>query len=191
MKYHVNHAGNRIVDATPKELLALMPSVAAAFRRWRANEADIEDHCQQVAIVTWQALNEGRIVCEPLTSPEDALMQFMHAVAWNVQRNHSRRHWTWREILVPEVPDVESPHPDKRLETRDVLRQISMRPGIARVLLVALRHEHPERRVGLPKSTFWTRVGEARRWARDVASGHWKEPRQPTPPTPKHRKGKR
>lgn len=191
MKYRINLAGNRIVDATPEEIYALMPCVEAAFRRWRANEADIEDGCQQVAIVTWQAVAEGRVVGERLTTPEDALMQFMHAVAWNIQRNHTRRHWTWREVLHDELPDVGSEHPDHRLESRDVLRRISMHSDVARILLVVLDGPYPERREGLPKSTFWSRVHEARRWVRDVDAGHWQAPKQPIPPTPWKRKGKR
>ncbi len=72
MRFVINDAGNRIVDATPEETHALLPALRAAFRRWRANEADIEDLCQQVESVMWQALSEGRVHEPDASRPEDA-----------------------------------------------------------------------------------------------------------------------
>lgn len=188
MQYRLNHNGDRIVDASPEETHALRPAIRACFRRWRAFDADIEDFCQHVELVTWQAIVDGRIRGDGFARPVDALLDFMFAVAWNQWRNHSRKRSVWREVLHDELPDVASPSPDARIEARDVLQRISMRPDVARVLLAAVNGPYPERREGLPKSTFWSRREQALKWARDAVEG---APNMPDPPTPKHRKKKR
>jgi DNA-directed RNA polymerase specialized sigma24 family protein len=181
MRFVINPAGNRIVDATPEETHALRPALRASFRRWRANEADIDDICQNVEIITWQALSEGRVHVPDETRPADALWQWMYGVAWNQWRNHSRRRWLRCEVSTNEVPDVASQSPVPRLEARDTLRRIATDPQAADLLLASLTGE----RSTTPKSTFWHRVGQARKWAREVDAG---KIRMPDPPTPKHRK---
>ena len=191
MRFIKNQAGNRIVEATPEETRALRPCVAAAFRRWRARDVDIPDFCQQVELTTWIAVTEQRVPGEGFKRPVDALLDFMFAVSWNLWRNHSRLLWRHGEVLHDEVPDVASPSPDARLEARDALQRIAKHEDVALVLIGMLEGPRSEQRGNLPKSTFHTRSMQARKWARDVASGHWKEPPQPTPPTPWKRKGKR
>jgi hypothetical protein len=123
-----------------------------------------------------------------MARPRDALLGFMFEVAYNLWRNHSRLYATRREVLHDELPDMTGPDPDARLEARDALRRIALHEDIARILLVALDGPRPERREGLPHSTFWSRAKVAQKWARDLASG---TPNMPDPPTPWKRKGKR
>jgi len=193
MKYIINPAGNRILIATPEEVHVLRPSIVAAFRK-RSNipAGDIEDFCQEVEITTWRAIQEQRIVGNEFARPVDALLGFMLTVAWNLWRNHSRKRSVWRELLADdEMPDMVGPDPDGRFETRGTLLRLTGREDIAQVLLASLNGSRPERREGIPRATYWHRVAQARSWARDVDAGRWYEPRQPTPPTPKHRKKKR
>jgi DNA-directed RNA polymerase specialized sigma24 family protein len=190
MRYRINPAGNRIVEATPEETRALRPAIAATFRRWRANEDDIEDFCQDVEIVAWQAITEQRVPGDGFKRPVDALLDFMIAVGWNLWRNHSRKHSVRNEALVEQVPDVPGPFPDGRFAAREALIRLSMRPDIARILLTSLNISRSARQANMPKSTFWSHVTQARKQARYIAE-HSLEPRQPTPPTPWKRKGKR
>jgi len=189
MKYRVNPDGSRSVVATPEEVHKLRPCIVAALRRHKCPEQDIEDLAQNVEIITWQALNEGQIQCDRLTSPRDALFSFVTQTSWYVWKNHSRRPQDRYEILTDEPPERIGSCPVACLETRDALRRILAEPRVSHILLLSLNGSRPERHVDMPRATFWHRVAVARQWARDVAK--WQEPRQPTPPTPKHRKGKR
>jgi hypothetical protein len=191
MRYRINPAGNRIVDATPEETRTLRPCIVAAFRRWRAPEGDIEDFAQNVEIVAWQAIQEQRVPGDGFKRPEDALLDFMFAIAWNQWRNHSRLRSTRCEVLHDELPDMASSSPDAMIEARDALRRISMRPDVARILLATLDGPYPERRENLAHGTFWSRRKQARTWAKDVVLGHWREPSMPEPSTPWKRKKKR
>lgn len=193
MKYIVNHAGNRIVEATPEEVHTLRPSIVAAFRK-RSNvpAADIEDFCQEVEITTWRAIQEQRIVGNEFARPVDALLGFMLTVAWNLWRNHSRKRSVWRELLADdEMPDMVGPAPDVRFETRETLLRLTAREDITGILLEAVNFPAAERYRGAPKSSYGYHLTQARSWARDVDAGKWREPKQTTPPTPKHRKKKR
>lgn len=190
MKYIINPAGNRIVEATPEETRKLRPSIVAAFRKRNCIAfADIEDFCQEVEITTWRAIQEQRIVGNEFARPVDALLNFMLSVAWNMWRNHSRKRSVWREILADdELPDMVGPDPEGRLETRETLLRITMREDIAGLLLEAVNFPAAERYRGAPKSSYGYHLTQARRWARDVDAG---KPCMPDPPTPKHRKKKR
>lgn len=192
MRYRINPAGNRIVDATPEETHVLRPRIRAVFRRWRVPPGDIEDFAQDVEIVTWQAIHEQRVPGGGFKRPEDALVDFMFAVAWNLWRNHSRRRSTRSEILHDETPDMASPSPNARLEAREALQRISKRPDIARILLDAVKEVPLTKRAeGAPKSTYGYHLTNARKWARDVEAGRWRKPTQPEPNKPWKRKGKR
>lgn len=183
MRFVINEAGNRIVIATAEETHALRPAIRAAFRRWRANEADIEDLCQEVEIITWRAIEERRLH-EPLANrPQDALWQWSYAAAWNLWRNHCRRRWIRCEVLTADVPEVEASALLSQLEARDTLRMIATKPHVAGLLLASLEGD----RGTMPRSTFWHHVAQARRWVREMEA----EPKQPLPATPKHRKKKR
>lgn len=187
MRVVINSAGDRIVDATAEETHALRPAIRAAFCRWRASEADIEDLCQQVELITWQTLSEGRVHVPPFTRPDDALWQWMYAVAWNLWRNHCRRRWLRYEVLTDELPDVASYSPMPQLEARSVLRRISMNPRAAGLLLASIDGQ----RGATPRSTLWHRVAEARKWARDIEAGPCRKPQMPEPAMAKHQKKKR
>lgn len=191
MKYRINPAGNRIVDATPEETHALRPAIAAAFRRWRANEVDIPDFCQDVEIIAWRAIAEQRVPGDGFKRPADALLDFMFAVAWNLWRNHSRKPSTRYEALVDETPDMVGPDPHGQHDAKETLIRIAMRPDIARVLIDAITVPAAERCSDRPKSSYGYHLTQARKLARRIDAGHWIEPRQPTPPTPRHRKKKR
>jgi hypothetical protein len=190
MRYRINHAGNRIVEATPAETHALTPCICAALRRWHCPEGDVQDFAQDVEFITWQALTEQRVMGDRFARPRDALLSFMFAVAWNQWRNHSRRYSTRCEISHDELPDIEGPDPDGRFEARDALRHIETREDIARILFAVVGGERPVQGVGLPKSTFWAHHKEARKQARAMLE-HSRKPPQPTPATPWHRKKKR
>lgn len=192
MKYIINPAGNRIVQATPEETRKLRPSIAACFRK-RSNvpEVDIEDFCQEVEIVAWRAIQEQRIVGNEFARPVDALLNFMLSVAWNLWRNHSRRRSVWREVIVDEMPDMIGPSPERRFDARETLLRLTKREDIAGLLLEAVNVPASVRYANVPKSTYSSRLIQARSWARDVDAGRWQEPRQPIPPTPKTRKKKR
>ena len=187
MRAVINAAGNRIVDATPEETHALRPAIRAAFHRWRASEADIEDFCQHVEIITWHALSEGRVPVPPLTRPDDALWQWMYGVAWNLWRNHCRRNWLRHEVLTNELPDIPSCSPIRQLEARNVLRRILMDSQAADLLLASIDGQ----RDTMPRSTFWRRVAEARKWVREIDAGRCRKPRMPVPAIAKHQKKKR
>jgi hypothetical protein len=191
MRYIRNPAGNRIVVATPEETHALRPAIRASYRRWKAPDASIDDFCQEVEIVTWRGIVEQRIPGDRFQHPEDALLNFMFMVAWNVYRNHTRRRSTRNEVFVDEMPDMAGPDPEGRFETRETLLRLTRREDIAQVLLASLNGSRPELREGIPRATFWHRVAQARSAARDIDAGKWREPKQATPPTPKHRKKKR
>lgn len=192
MRYRINEAGNPMVVATPAEVHALRPAIHACFRRWRANEGDIEDFAQDVEIVVWQALDEGRVPGRALMKPQDALLDYMFAVAWNVWRNHGRKRSTRSEVLCNELPDMAGLDPVGRIDARETLQRISTRPDIVRVLMLAV-NEVPtvERYEGKSKSTYGYHLTNARKWAKDVDAGRWQAPRQPVPMTPWKRKKKR
>lgn len=190
MKYIINHAGNRIVQATSNEVHALRPPIVAAFRK-RSNipVGDIEDFCQEVEIVAWRAITEQRIVGNEFARPVDALLGFMLTVAWNMWRNHSRKRSVWRELLADdEMPDMAGPELDSRFETRETLLRLTEREDITWILLEAVNVPASIRYANVPKSTYSSRLTSARRWARNVEAG---KPCMPDPPTPKHRKKKR
>jgi DNA-directed RNA polymerase specialized sigma24 family protein len=192
MRYIVNPAGNRIVVATPTETHALRPSIAASFRSRYVSEGDIEDFCQEVEIVAWQAVQEQRIVSNDFVRPVDALLSFMFAIAWNLWRNHRRKRWVWNEAVVDEMPDVAGPDPDGRIDARETLLRLMMREDIARILIDAASDVPFAERVGdLPRTTYFSRLTNARKWAKEVDAGRWRGPKQPTPSTPWKRKKKR
>ena len=192
MRYIVNPAGNRIVVATPTETHALRPSIAACFRSRYVSEGDIEDFCQEVEIVAWQAVQERRIVGNDFVRPVDALLSFMFAIAWNLWRNHRRKRWVWNEAVVDEMPDVSGPDPDGRMDARETLLRLMMHEDIARILIDAASDVPFAERAGdLPRTTYCSRLTNARKWAREVDAGRWQAPRQPTPSTPWKRKKKR
>jgi len=188
MKYIRNHAGNRIVVATPEETHALRPAIRASYRRWKAPDSMIDDFCQEVEIVTWRCIVDQRIVGDRFQHPEDALLNFMFMVAWNVYRNHTKRRSTRNEVFVDELPDMAGPSPERRLDARDTLLRLTMREDVARVLLDAVNVPATERVAELPRNTYYSRLTQARRWARDVDAGQWREPKQAMPFTWKQRK---
>jgi DNA-directed RNA polymerase specialized sigma24 family protein len=191
MRYIRNPAGNRIVVATAEETHALRPAIRASYRRWKAPDGSIDDFCQEVEIVAWRGIVEQRIVGDRFQHPEDALLNFMFMVAWNVWRNHTKRRSTRNEVFVDELPDMAGPSPEGRLDARETLLRLAMREDVARVLLDAVNVPATERVAGLPRNTYYSRLTQARSWARDVDAGQWREPRMPDPSTPKHRKKKR
>jgi len=151
----------------------------------------IDDFCQEVEIVAWRGIVDQRILGDRFQHPEDALLNFMFMVAWNVWRNHTKRRSTRYEVFVDQMPDKIGPSPERRLDARETLLRLMMREEVARVLLDAVNVPAAERYQGTPKSTYGTQLSNARKWARDVDAGHWREPRMPNPSTPKHRKKKR
>ncbi len=187
MRYRTNQAGVRVVDATPEDIRALRPSIAACLRSRRLSENDIDDFCQEVEIVAWTALVDGRISGGPFARPVDALLRFMMAVAWNLWRNHRRRSSTRSEALVDELPDVPGPSPDGRINARETLLRLTAREDITNLLLDAINVSSTGRN-NVPRSTFGVRLTNARSVARDIESGRYREPRQPIPPSPRHRK---
>lgn len=191
MRYITNPAGNRIVDATPEETRTLRPSIRACFRRWGANGGDIEDFCQDVEVIVWRAIAEQRIPGDGFKRPEDALLNYMFMVAWNIWRNHSKRQATRSEVFVIEMPEMPGPDPEPRLDARETLLRLTAREDIARVLLDSVNVPAKKRYEHVPKSTYGYQLTQARRWARDVDEGRWQKPRQPVTPTPWKRKKKR
>jgi len=143
MRYRINEAGNPMVVATAEELHALRPVICACFRR-RANNGDVDDFAQDVEIIVWQALNEGRVPGHRL----------IFSVSWNVWRNHYRKRSTRCEVLHDELPDVAGPSPECRIDARETLRRIAMREDIARVLLGSVNASPAIRYEEVAKSTF-------------------------------------
>ena len=191
MKSHINPAGNRIVDATPREIHALRPCILAALRRHGCPERETEDRAQEVAIVVWQAVNEGRVWCDRWSSAKIALISFTFQATWYVWKNYSRRQSTWREIPTEDLPELATSCTVARLEARDALRHLLAEPRVSHILLLSLDGPRPERCVDMPRATFWSQVAKARKWAKEVDAGHWQAPRQLTPSTPWKRKKKR
>lgn len=191
MRYIRNEAGNRIVVATPEETHALSPAIRACYRRWKAPDGSIDDFCQEVEIIAWRGIVEQRIVGDRFQHPEDALLNFMFMVAWNVWRNHTKRRSTRNEVFVDEMPEMAGPLPEGRLDARETLLRLTMREDVVRVLLDVVNLAFDERKRDVPRGTYYSRLCNARKWARDVDAGHWREPRMPDPSTPKQRKKKR
>lgn len=189
MRFIRNHAGNRIVVATPEETHALRPAIRASYRRWRAPDGIIDDFCQEVEIITWHGIVEQRIVGDRFQHPDDALLNFMFMVAWNVYRNHTKRRSTRNEVFVDEMPEVAGPSPESRLDARETLLRLTRREDAAMLLLDAVNLAFDERERNVPRGTYYSHLTDARKWARDVDTGHWREPKQATPPTPWKRKG--
>ncbi len=187
MKYRKNHNGDPVVDASPGEIYALRPSIFAYLRRHGCPDQWLEDCGQDVTIIVWQGVVEGRIKGDRVTTPQNALLRFAFMTSWYVWKNHSRRRAGWYEILSDEPPDMASPCPTACLEAREVLRNIFAEPTITSVLLMGI--DGPE--VPTPRSTHAERVTRARRWARELLAEHTREPRMPDPSTPKHRKKNR
>lgn len=188
MKSHINDAGNRIVDATPNEINALRPCILAALRRHGCPEREIEDRAQDVELFVWQAVNEGRVWCDRLSSAKSALISFTFQATWYVWKNYSRLSSTWREIPTEDLPELATSCTVARLEARDALRHLLAEPRVSHILLLSLDGPRPERCVDMPRATFWAQVAKARKWAKEVDAGKY---RDPAPPTPKHRKKKR
>lgn len=191
IRSHINAAGNRIVDATPQEIHALRPAIVAALRRYGCPIHEVEDRAQDVEILVWQAVIEGRVWCDRLTSAKSALISFTFQAAWYVWKNYSRRHSTWREILTDDPPELATSCTEARLEARDTFRRIGEQPTLAEILLLSLNGSRSEERANMARTTFWSRVIVARKWAREVDAGHWQPPRQPVPMTPRKRKKNR
>lgn len=195
MKFFVNLAGNRVVHATPEETHALRPCVCAALRRYGCPEREIDDIAQHVEIVTWQAIRDGRVQGFELIDPEDALIQYMFVVAQHAFMNYRRKASTRYEAFPQEPIDYSSRSPVARLEARDLLRRIEDRPLVARFLLnVATEVPYVERYrdAQMGDGTYNARLARSRKWLRSVVtSGRWREPPQPIPATPWHRKKKR
>lgn len=195
MRFYVNAAGNRMVDATPEETHSFRPVVCAVLRRYGCPEREIDDIAQHVEIITWQAIGEGRVRGHDLEEPRDALVMWMVAVAQNGYRNYRNKGSTWREVLPAEPLDIPSRSPVARMEARDVLRKIAAHPNVARLLFNAAT-EMPlaerEQAAGMTEGIYYARITTAQRWAKKVAtSGVWRRPPMPDPSTPKLRKKKR
>ena len=191
MRFHINAAGNRIVDATPQEIHAIRPSIVAALRRYGCPIHEVEDRAQDVEILVWQSVNEGRVWCDRLTSAKSALISFTFQAAWYIWKNYSRRQSAWREVLTDDPPELATSCTEARLEARDALRRIAGQPMVAEILLLSLNGSRSEERADMTRTTFWSRVIVARKWAREVDAGHWQPPQQPVPTTPWKRKKKR
>lgn len=195
MRFVINHAGNRIVDATPEETHALRPCICAVLRRHGCPSREIDDIAQHVEIVTWQAIQDGRIQGYELVDPEDALIQYMFVVAQHAFMNYKRKASTRYEALQDEPVEWPSRSPVARLEARDLLRRMEERPLVARFLLnvaTEVPYVARHRDAGMSDGTYDQRLARSRKWLRSViTSGRWREPPQPVPPTPWHRKKKR
>lgn len=195
MRFIVNHAGNRIVDASPEETHALRPVVCAVLRRYGCPEREIDDLAQNVEIITWQAIGEGRVMGHDLEEPRDALVMWLVAVAHNAFRTWRQRGSTRREVFPDEPFDIPSRSPVARMEARDLLLRIEKNPIVSRLLInAAIEMPLPEREqdAEMTEGTYYLRITSMRRWARKVArTGLWQRPPMPDPPTPKHRKKKR
>lgn len=191
MKSHINAVGNRIVDATIEEIHAMRPAIVAALRRHGCPIHEVEDRAQDIELLIWQAVNEGRVWCDRLTSAKSALISFTFQATWYVWKNYSRRQSAWREILTDDPPELATSCTEARLEARDTLRRIAGQTELAEILLLSVNGPWSEQATDLPRTTFWHRVAATRKWAREVDAGHWREPAQPVPMTPWHRKKKR
>jgi hypothetical protein len=184
MKYRKNHNMDPVVDASPEEVHALRPSIFAYLRRHGCPVEWLEDCAQDVEIVVWQGVAEGRIKGDRVTTPQNALLRFVFMTSWYVWNNHSRRRAGWYEILSDEPPEMASRCPVARLEARETLWRILAEPHTVSVLLGAVDTGPTT----TPRSTTHERLTRARRWARDVDAGQWREPRQAMPFTWKQRK---
>lgn len=191
MKYVINSAGERVVSATPEETRALRPAIRAGFRHWKASDADAEDCIQDVELITWIAIVEKRIPAGRFARPVDALRDFMFAVSWNLWRNLSRKRARRSEVIFDEFADMSGPSPERRLEARETLLRLTAYPKIAALLLDAVNVEPAIRYADTPRSTYSTRLTNARKIARYLDSERYREPKQPAPSTPKLRKKKR
>lgn len=195
MRFIINPAGNRIVEATPEETHALRPVICAVLRRYGCPEREIDDIAQNVEIITWQAVRDTRIMGHDLEEPRDALVMWMIAVARGVFLNYRTRASTRHEVFPDDPFDVGSGSPVARLEAREFLRKLEAHPKVARLLLnAAAEMTLPEREEdsGCTPGTYYVRITAAQRWARKVATtGVWRRPPMPDPPTPKHRKKNR
>jgi len=180
MKSHINGAGNRIVDATPQEIHAMRPSIIVALRRHGCPVNDAEDRAQDIEVLVWQAVNDGRVWCDRLTSAKSALISFTFQATWYVWKNYSRRQSTWREILTDDPPEVATSCTEARLEARDTLRCIAEQPMVAEILLLSVSGPWSKEGTDLPRTTFWHRVAKARTWAKEVDAGRWREPTHQT-----------
>lgn len=195
MRFIVNHVGNNIVEATPEETHSFRPVIRAVLRRYGCPEREIDDIAQHVEIITWQAIEEGRVMGHDLEEPRDALVMWMIRVAYNAFRTYRNKGSTWREVLPNEPFDIPSRSPVARLEARDVLRKIAAHPNVARLLLnAATEMPLPEREhdADMTAGTYYVRITSMQRWAKKVVStGVWRRPPMPDPSTPKLRKKKR
>lgn len=195
MRFIINHAGNRIVEATPEETHSFRPVVCSVLRRYGCPEREIDDLAQYVEIITWQAIGEGRVMGHDLEEPRDALVMWMIAVAHNAFRTWRNKGSSWREVFPDEPVEWPSRSPVARMEARDLLRRMEAHPKVMRLLLnAAAEMPLPEREqdAEMTPGTYYVRITTAQRWARKVATtGVWRRPPMPDPPTPKHRKKKR
>lgn len=195
MRYRPNHNGDPVVDASPREVHELRPVVCVVLRRHGCPEREIDDIAQQVEIVLWQSLNEGRVHGHDLEEPRDALAMYMVRVAQNAYLNFRSKASTRREVLPDEPIDIASRSPIARMEARDLLRRIDAHPNVARLLMnvvLGMPLVEREQDAEMTSGTYYVRITSMQMWARKVATtGVWRRPPMPDPPTPKHRKKKR
>jgi len=189
MKYREppNDDGSAVVEATIAEVYALRPKITACLARWGVPRQDRADLFQQIAIVTWMALRDGRVVGPVTRPPEESLYGFMFETARYHLLNFKRLRFRRKEIPAEDPEgaaeagaDRTRANPIRQLEARDVLRLLAARPKVAELLLLAgLRVRLKERlaHAGMLRANYFNRLGELRRWIRAVfRSGRWREP---------------
>ena len=181
--------GDPIVEATIAEVYALRRKILACLARWGVPRRDRDDLFQQVAIITWMALREGRVRGSAARTPRESLLAFMSTAAMFSRQNYRRRKFRRAEFLAAEPDREPGRTPDtgawarpvqQQLEARELLRRIATHPKVAQLLLLAA--------LDVPATSSY-HLGKARRWICAVFESQ--EPLRLPPPRPRNRKRRR
>lgn len=186
IRYRANpHGESRFLEASPEDIRGMRRFVRKVLYDLGFDHDDAEDLAQDVEIVAWIAIEEGRIRERPHEKPFHCLMHWMRETAWRLGLNYKRR-FRYRRELHGVNADI-AVEDDTRLDARELLAMLTAYPET--LALLVLLSEGGMRANGATAKGVYLRAYKARRWLQRVRdSGIWREPPGYEKPRPRDRK---
>lgn len=179
-----SNGGARFVEASPEDIRRMRKYVRAELWNMGLQHDETEDIAQDVEVVTWRALAEGRIREAEGKVAFDCLRTWMAETAWRLGMNYRRLARFKYEVRVEADFGVD---PNARLDARELLARLRTYPAVL-ALLVNIAEQKPILS-GRSESNAYLHARRTKRWFKRVRdSGLWQEPPGYEKPRPRDRK---